>query len=80
MGPGNSVLLKSRVKQAARERSAKRNPALRFFKSNPRAAVVCPVVGRTSRSAWGLQAPPVSTRKRRPAFRLVEQGRRKTRH
>jgi hypothetical protein len=40
MGPGNSVLLKSRAKQAARERSAKPSPALRSFKSNPRAAAV----------------------------------------
>jgi hypothetical protein len=37
MGPGNSVLLKSRAKQAARERSAMRNPALRPLKSTRRA-------------------------------------------
>jgi hypothetical protein len=47
IGPGDSVLVKSRAKQAARKRSAKRNPALRSSKSNappPRAAVVYPLV------------------------------------
>jgi hypothetical protein len=49
--------------QPIREMPATRNPALGSFQSdphqNPRAAVVSsPVVGRLSRAAWGLQAPP----------------------
>jgi hypothetical protein len=67
MGPGNSVLLKSRAKQAARERSAKPSPALRSSKSNPQctpraAAVSSPCCGADLQVRAGSPEPaPVSS-------------------
>jgi hypothetical protein len=74
MGPGNSVLLKSRAKQAARERSAKPSPALRSSKSNPQctpraAAVSSPCCGADLQVRVGPPGP-ARTCPRQRAFRV----------